>query len=62
MMSEVHNPFPKNLTYEAKIFLLNNKKWVDTDVYPVMTGLSGFETSTDIIISLGLGNLKFTDK
>jgi hypothetical protein len=62
MILEVHNPFPKNLTYEAKIFLLNNKKWVDTDVYPVITGLSGFETWTDIIISLGLGNLKFTDK
>ena len=62
MMLEVQNPFPKNLTYEAQMFLLNNKKWVNTSIYPVMAGLSGFETWTDIIISLGLGNWKFTDK
>ena len=62
MMLEVHNPFKKNLTYEAKMFLLNNKKWVDTDVYPVLAGISGFETWADIIVSLGLGNWKFTDK
>ncbi len=62
MMLKVQNPFPKNLTYEAKIFLLSNKKWVNTSIYPVMARLSGFETWTDIIISLGLGNWKFTDK
>ena len=61
-MLEVQNPFPKNLTYEAQMFLLSNKKWVKTSIYPVMAGLSGFETWTDIIISLGLGNWKFTDK
>ena len=62
MMLEVQNPFAKNLTYEATMFLLNQKKWVDTDVYPVMAGLSGIETWPDIIISLGLSNWKFTDK
>jgi hypothetical protein len=62
MILEVQNPFPKNLTYEAKMFLLSNKKWVNTSIYPVMAGLSGFETWTDIIISLGLGNWEFTDK
>ena len=62
MMLEVQNPFPKNLTYEAQMFLLSNKKWVKTSIYPVMAGLSGIETWTDIIISLGLGNWKFTDK
>ena len=62
MMLEVQNPFPKNLTYEAKMFLLSNKKWVNTSIYPVMAGLSGIETWTDIIISLGLDNWKFTDK
>lgn len=62
MMLEVQNPFPKNLIYDAKMFLLNNKKWVSTSIYPVMAGLSGFETWQDIIISLGLSNWKFTDK
>ena len=61
MMLEVQNPFPKNLTYEAKMFLLSNNKWVNTSIYPVLAGLSGFETWTDIIISLGLSNWKFTD-
>jgi len=62
MMLEVQNPFPNNLTYDAQMFLLSNKKWVKTSIYPVMAGLSGFETWPDIIISLGLGNWKFTDK
>ena len=62
MMLEVQNPFPKNVTYEAKMFLFRNKKWVITSIYPVMAGLSGFETWTDIIISLGLDNWKFTEK
>jgi hypothetical protein len=62
MMLEVHNPFPKNLIYDAKMFLLSNKKWINTSIYPVMAGLSGIETWTDIIISLGLDNWKFTDK
>ena len=61
MMLEVQNPFPKNLIYDAKMFLLTNKKWVNTSIYPVMAGLSGIEIWTDIIISLGLGNWKFTD-
>ena len=62
MMLKIQNPFPKNLTYEAKMFLLKQNKWFDTDVYPVMAGLSAFETWPDIIISLGLGRWKFTDK
>ena len=62
MMLEIHNPFLKNLTYEAKMFLLRTKKWNDTDVYPVMAGISGIETWNDIIISLGLSNWKFIDK
>ena len=62
MMLEVQNPFLKNLTYEAQMFLLSNKKWVKTSIYPVMAGLSGFETWTDIIISLGLSNWKFINQ
>jgi hypothetical protein len=62
MMLEIKNPFPKNLTYNAKMFLLKFNKWVDTDVLPVSAGLSAFETWPDIIISLGIGGWKFTDK
>jgi len=62
MMLEGKNPFPKNLIYDAKMFLLSNKKLVNTSIYLVMAELSGFEIWTDIIISLGLGNWKFTDK
>jgi len=62
MMLEVQNPFPKNLIYDAKMFLLSNKKWVNTSIYPVTAGLSGIETWPDIIISLGLDNWRFIDK
>jgi hypothetical protein len=62
MMLKIQNPFPKNLTYDAKMFLMKQNKWFDTGVYPVMAGLSAFETWPDIIISLGLGSWKFTDK
>ena len=62
MILHIQNPFPQNLTYQAKMFSLKYSKWVDTDVYPVMAGLSAFETWPDIIISLGLGSWKFTDK
>jgi hypothetical protein len=61
MMLQIQNPFSKNLTYEAKMFLLTPKKWVNTDVYPIGAGLSGIETWPDIIISLSLSNWKFTN-
>ncbi len=62
MMLEIKNPFPQNLVYNATMFLLKQNKWVDTNVYPVMAGLSAFETWPDVIISLGLGSWKFSDK
>ncbi|MEP7229061.1 MAG: hypothetical protein ABI691_02345 [Ginsengibacter sp.] len=62
MMLKVENPFPKNLIYKAKIFLLKQKKWVDTDVYPVGAGLSGYETWPDIITSIGLNDWQFQSK
>jgi len=62
MMLEIKNPFSKSLTYQAKMFLLKQNKWFDTNVYPVMPGLSAFETWPDIIISLGLVGWKFSDK
>jgi uncharacterized protein YlzI (FlbEa/FlbD family) len=55
-MLQVSNPFATQLSYKAKIFLLNQKKWVDTNVYPVEPQLAGFETWPDIITSVALGN------
>jgi hypothetical protein len=59
---KIQNPFPKDLGYKAKMFLLKQNKWVNTNVYPVTAGLSAFETWPDIIISLALGNWEFIDK
>ena len=53
---EVHNPFSNRLNYKAVMFLMRQKKWVNTNVYPVEPKLSGFETWPDVIISLGLGD------
>jgi hypothetical protein len=55
MMLKITNPLSYQLSYKATIFLLQNKKWVSTDVYPVPAGLSGFETWPEIITSIGLG-------
>jgi len=57
-MLQIKNPFSSPLTYKARIFLLTQKKWVDTSVYPVESGLSAFETWPDIITSIGLGDWK----
>jgi hypothetical protein len=59
MLLKVTNPFKQNLVYEAAIFLMHQKKWVKTDVYPVMAALAAFETWPDIITSIGLGQWKF---
>ena len=59
MMLKITNPFPRKLIYRATIFLLQQKTWNETDVYPVEAGLAGIETWPDIIISIGLGGWKF---
>ncbi len=59
MMLKVVNPFKYALSYKAAIYLMKQKKWVKTDVYPVIAGLSGFETWPDIITSIGLNNWTF---
>jgi hypothetical protein len=59
MMLTVYNPFQKQLSYDAKIYLLKYKKWVDTDVIPVSGGLSGIEMWPDLIVSMALGNWQF---
>jgi hypothetical protein len=59
MMLKIENPFPEKLIYKAKIFLMRQKKWVDTDVYPVEPELTAYESWPDVITSIALGEWKF---
>lgn len=58
-MLRIENPFSQDLVYTSKIFLLQQYRWADTNVYPVRSKLSAFETWPDIIISIALGNWEF---
>jgi len=62
MMLKVTNPFKQQLVYNASIFLMNQKKWAVTDVYPVEAGLSAYETWPDIITSIGLSQWTFKSR
>jgi len=62
MILKILNPFSQNLVYKANIFLLKQNKWVNTDVLPIQSGLSGYETWPDIIISIALGKWTFQNK
>jgi hypothetical protein len=54
MMLSVINPFPYQLIYKARMYILSQKRWVTTDVFPVEPGLSGYETWPDLITSIAL--------
>jgi hypothetical protein len=58
----ISNPFSRDLIYKSKIFLLKQNRWTDTNVLPVMAGLSAFETWPDIITSIALGQWEFKTK
>jgi hypothetical protein len=62
MMLKISNPFSSSLIYKASIFLFKQKRWVNTNVYPVMAGLSAYETWPDIITSIGLSSWTFETK
>jgi hypothetical protein len=57
-MLSVENPFPYKLVYGAMILSLKGK-WVETDVYPVEAGLSGYEVWPYVVVSVGLAKWKF---
>lgn len=61
-MLNVTNPFAIPLVYKALIFLMSQKRWVSTDVYPVEARLSGYETWPDIITSIALSEWTFQKK
>lgn len=52
IMLPVSNPSPYKLIFKANIFLLTQKKCVNTIINPVEANLLGFETWPDIIISI----------
>jgi hypothetical protein len=61
-MLKIANPFPYQLVYKARIFMLSSKKWASTDVLPVEPRLSAYETWPDIIISIALQDWTFQKK
>ena len=58
MLLKVINPFDKNLEYKARMFIVGNDKWLSTSILPVPAKLGGYETWTDVIITLALYNWK----
>jgi hypothetical protein len=59
MMLKIQNPFKYTLKYDAKIYLLNYKNWVNARVLPIQPGLSAYESWAELITSVAIGNLSF---
>ncbi len=59
MMLKVINPFNRDLEYKAMMFIIGHDKWISTNVLPVGAKLTGYETWTDVIITLVLADWKF---
>ncbi len=60
MILMVKNPFNKKLTYTANMYIVGHNKWLTTSIIPVEPDLVGYETWSDVIISLALDNWKLT--
>lgn len=58
-MLDIENPFGKDLIYEARMFLMKNNKWVQTNVYPVRSMLRSIEIWPDVIVTLALTGWEF---
>lgn len=58
MMLKVINPFKKDLEYNAMMFIVGQDKWISTSILPVRGGLTGYETWSDVIISIVLSEWK----
>ncbi|MFT5818950.1 MAG: hypothetical protein ACI8ZM_000171 [Crocinitomix sp.] len=56
MMLNVANPFKMDLEYKAMMFIVGNDKWINTNVLPVRSKLSGYEMWQDVIITLVLSD------
>ncbi len=58
MMLSVFNPFDKELEYSAVICLLMYGKFVETTVWDIGAGTTGYETWPDLINTIALDNWK----
>lgn len=58
MILKVVNPFDKDLEYKAMMYIVGHNKWIQTNVLPVKSKLAGFETWSDVIITLVLSEWK----
>ena len=58
MILEVVNPFDKDLEYKAMMYIVGHDKWIQTNVLPVKSKLIGYETWSDVIITLVLSDWK----
>ena len=56
MMLKVVNPFEKDIAYKAMMFIVGHDQWINTNVLPVKSKLTGYETWTDVIITLVLAD------
>lgn len=60
MILKLKNPFNRKLEYKAKMYIVGQNKWMNTSIIPVQPNLIGYETWTDVIITLALDNWKLT--
>lgn len=58
MILKIVNPFKKDLEYKAKMFIVGQDQWINTNVLPVRADLSVYETWSDVIITLALSDWK----
>jgi hypothetical protein len=59
MMLIVKNPFNKKLIYDAQMYIVGHKKWIQTSIIPIAPNIVGYETWGDIIITLALSKWRF---
>ena len=59
MILKVINPFDSDLNYKVLMYIVGQSKWIPTDVFPVKAKLTGYETWSDIIITMVLSDWKF---
>ena len=58
MMLKIVNPFKKDLEYKAMMFIVGHNQWINTNVLSVKSKLTGYETWSDVIITLVLSEWK----
>jgi len=58
MILMVINPFDKDLEYKARMYIVGHNKWIQTNVLPVKSKLTGYETWSDVIITIVLSDWK----